>query len=412
MYTLDWYETEFVVGESGTQRQYVNLDKNEGSDCEPINHDIKLCLKVKCDPPNENYWVQLMYFDVPIIPQSNPAFPWVIPPGDPNPHNGDNCGSGAGFHSPYPVYINLQVPCDGIVEADFWTSTTGGDNYEISVSLWEIQPPPQGDTGKITEIYSPKIEVWRYLGVEIWAMQVKPSGLFDPPQPPDYYPDYSEVPPACAEGYVQTHIYAGYLTLPNKNLNNQWAILYEGHWGNLVYPEGMDLDYVDDFPYIQGAGQICSFEDKYELYDNPEFHPGGFDDCRSPAHTIQVLGFDKYDYEDPIGKCYGWPNNLGCHRHNFIAVGSIYRILREQSPPRTEEHPIAENKVFLHELGHRICKFLEDEYYDSENPHVMMQGITFDPIPLRYHPIHIYEMRAGADWFENDECDCFGCPPY
>jgi len=415
MYKLVWHETDFDVGsykdyygnDYYSQRQYVNLEKNQGSVCEPINHGTRLCLKVKCNPPNDDYWVRFECEnpDPPIIPQSSPAFPWPNPPDDnPNPHEGDNIGE-SGF--PYPAdHIDIQVPCDGIVEADFWTSTFGGDNYKIRARLYDGNPEGNGEYIDVETGWSPMIEVWRFLSVQIWAMAPKSGSEY----PPDFVPNCGSVRPAFDEGYVQMYIYDGY-----QDLDNNPSTFYRASYGMLYenFAIGLprtDWDYVDDFP--PGGPKICDFkiENKYieEKYLNPDFHVD-FVECRKPSHTIQVVGFDRYLY--PFQDDFGWnfPSLTirDVHYHTFIAKGAIWYELNKLGKPG--ELGRATNKTVIHELGHRLVLLLDDVPYTPEDPHVMMLGYSFPEIPLKFHGTHLYKLRAGDAWFETEINYCANC---
>ena len=341
MYRLEWYGENFeasyyeclssdyleVILYNG-HRQFINLEKQTPTSCDPKNFGDYICLAVKCIPPNDEFWVRFSYTDPPIRPQSEPAFPWLGSEWD-DPRANDNKGEGAGFGSSHLPVMDLPVPCDGIVETSFYTSDFGGDNYKIFVNLWDGQPPQEGEEGKLgVEIESPEIEVWRRYQVDVFPMDGWPFG--------EYMPLYDMVQGLYIGGYV---------------LFNFWDLettMYVSHLDD-TDPRNLSPNLVLDYP-----DEVPDLQDEY-IPIIPFHSP--IDDFTTKHHHIHLQGTKYFN----IVNHYGLTTNVNenntelynDHVHCFIALKAIEDGITSNHLP----FEIQVNKVVAHEMGHALVDF-------------------------------------------------------
>ena len=384
------------------QRQYVNWEKTSADGCGPANHGTRRCIDLQVSPVpwfQNDLYVKLKYEDPPLNPQpplNRGPIPWINP--SQGPFYDDNQGGGAGFSitpdgTKYPEIIIL-VPCTGVAEAFFHTSSFGGDNYTLMAKLYKGYPEPNDANLLFGPLKSAQIEVWRFLNIAVCSMN-RPWWLLN--NPPSFYPPNNLVAVPFREAYIELYIYDLFQSM-------QYADpVLENHF---EFPgEGSDWDYVDDLP-PDGPGMICNYQGHNERFNtNPQFHDS-FLECRTPYHTIQATGINRYPGDAYLGLTPGYDDKLDIHYHIFIGLGTIWRT---KTP---DQYHNAANKVFCHELGHIIAVLHEGGDCEPQFPECDIMKWDWDPtkfLPLHFSNTDLEPLRQGPSCDERVGI-CPNCP--
>jgi len=393
-----------LAGPYTAHRQYVNLDKLfEGG--LPVNYDDWLPIRVEISNFEPGYWVYFYYLDIPIQPQSDPPFPWD-PNWPPEPGDPDNLGAGDGYvDGPGPAHVaELYLPAAEVVEATFYTSHFGGDNYQLYVILWDRDPREQGAQPLCCDV-SPAIEVWRRYVLDITTM-------YDPypdPGPGDFCPLAGNYP----YGFCPDNSPVSYAFVPAyvcfANFDDAYDLTSYSDWVGDGGGEGVDarslapgliLDYVDDLPY---GGD-------YYFVPVP-FHVPSLNYC-TKLHHIHVQGISRFEYASRLGVNTNseYPDEpepsilYDDHVHCLIAVGHIWDT--EPPPPNPPEEPIPTEmhiqKVVCHELGHALVALKHRGYWGS----IMSTGFLISRSYFKFHEDDIHILRSGP-FFDDPGGNCY-----
>jgi len=375
-----------LAGPYTAHRQYVNMDKLfEGG--RPVNYDDWIPIRVEISNFDPGYWVYFYYLDIPIQPQSDPPFPWN-PNWPPEPGGPDNLGAGDGYvDGPGPAHVQeLYLSAAAVVEATFYTSHFGGDNYQLYVILYDREPHEQGAQPLCCAV-SPAIEVWRRYVVDVTTMDNLEPG-------PDYWPDYTMVPDKFKCGYVQF-----------ANFDEEYSLTLEA----------FKLDAGDDGEYArsQEPGKILDYVDDLELgndYFNPAvpYHIPPLNYC-SRLHHAHVQGIKDF-WQDMYGinsNFFGDPPILyQDHVHSYIAVYTILAAPPLDPPP---DPPISNQtqlqKVVCHELGHALAGLNHPPGFWGS---IMHQGFLINIEHFKFNGDQTYKLRRGPYFDEfGSEGDCY-----
>jgi len=396
-----------LAGPYTAQRQYVNLDKLfEGG--RPVNFDDWIPIRIEISNFEPGYWVYFYYRDITIQPQSDPPFPWD-PNWPPQPGDPDNLGAGDGYvDGPGPAHVQeLYLPAAAVVEATFYTSHFGGDNYQLFAILYDREPHGQS-AQPLCCASSPAIEVWRRYILDITTMNDPFDDDFCPLKGgtnPGYCPDNSPVSDAFKTSYVYFADFDDYYDLTP----HQWWIGDGGEEqvdARSIEP-GLILDYVDDLPF---GGDVY----------NPAvpFHVPSSNYC-TKLHHIHVQGITRFQYLTRLGVNTNseYPGEsepsilYDDHVHCLIAVGTIRDA--EVPPPDPPEPPIPTEmqiqKAVCHELGHAFAAFKHRGYWGS----IMATGFLVTRNHFKFHEDDIHILRSGP-FFDDPGGNCYEYfpPPY